>query len=380
LRGLWRVRHGEVEKGRVDLQLASTRYPEQAQMLTDALDPYRMRSYLQRSQQGVHITGMYKSMMLGAAWFSPELQTARLDFESGDVEHAKQLVREHFARRRAQGQWDLVRYDLRFCEDLLGEHYREIFPEHSYLDLILEHNTFGRDFSVYVDNRSDVSLHNAALVLCVRFTDMQDEDYDAIVVGATRGIVPAATRTRFDDVDLRHAWAAGEKGPGDIVPPVRAILVSDESVCWVDTLEFKDESLPRFSELRDAQTPQTTAVSLPQRWKQAIAALTGGAVHVERVKNLVTADDLKIELPREVALLGPMFELEVGAKSFAEGKAGSVRNRIEDHIVRLVFDGAGKALDAAPAELKLRARSSLGSVTVTFARNADGSYSVARVE
>jgi tetratricopeptide (TPR) repeat protein len=380
LRGLWKVRHGRAEEGRVDMQLASTRYPEQAQALADDLDPYRMRTYLQRSQQGVHITGMYRSMMLGAAWFSPELQTARLDFESGAVEHAKQLVREHFARRRAQGQWELIRFDLRFCEDLLGEHYREIFPERSYLDLIVERNHFGRDYSVYVDNRSDVSRHNATLVLCVRFTDMQPEDYDAVVAGSTRPIVPAATRTQFDDVDLRHAWGATEKGPSDIVPPVRAILIADESVCWVDTIEFKDETTPRFADLRDASSPAAANVSLPARWRQALEALKAGPVRVERIKNLVTSDDLRIELPREVALLGPLFELDIGSKTFAEGKGGGVHNRIEDNVVRLVFDGAGKALDAAPAELRLRARSSLGNVTVAFARGADGSYSVAKVE
>jgi len=380
LRGLWKVRHGRVEEGRVDMQLASTRYPEQAQALADDLDPYRMRSYLQRSQQGVQITGMYRSMMLGAAWFSPELQTARLDFETGDVEHAKQLVREHFARRRAQGQWDLIRFDLRFCEDLLGEHYRDLFPERSYLDLIVERNHFGKDYSIYVDNRSDVSRHNAALVLCVRFTDMQPEDYDAVVVGETRPIVPAATRTRFDDVDLRHAWGDVEKGPSDIVPPVRAILITDESVCWVDTIEFKDETTPRFSELRGAGGPETASVSLPARWHQAVEALKAGAVRVERVKNLVADDDLAIELPREVALLGPLFDLEIGSKSFDEGKGSAVRNRIEDNVVHLLFNGAGDLLDSQPAEFVLRARSSLGSVSVSFKRGEDGSYSVARVE
>jgi tetratricopeptide (TPR) repeat protein len=380
LRGVWKLRHGQVDDGRVDLKLAASRYPEQARALESRIDPYRMRSYLQRSQQGVAITGLYKAMMLGAAWFSPELQAARSAFDAGDLEQAEQLIRDHFARRRAQGQWDLILYDLRFCEDLLGEHYQELFPEHSYLDLHVERNKYvGKDYSVSVDNRSDKSLHNAALVLCVRFTDMQVDDYVTFAVGATRPIVPAVSSTAFDDIDVRLAWGAQEKGASDVVPPLRAILVADEAVFWVDSIAFKDETLAHFADLPDARTPGPAA-SLPARWSQAIEALKSGNVHVERVTNTFAKDDLSIELPREVALLGPMFRLEIGGASFEEGHGDAVRNRVEKQRVSLLFAGAGAALDAKPEQLRLIARSTLGRVVITFARGEDGSYGVAGVE
>lgn len=380
LRGMWRVRNGELEAGRVDLKLAASRYPEQARVLATQLDPYRMRSYLQRSQQGVAITGLYRAMMLGASWFSPELQSARLEFDAGQIEHATQLVREHFARRRAQGQWDLILFDLRFCEDLLGEHYGAIFPEHSYLDLHVSRNFFGKDYAVSVDNRSDKSLHNAALVLCVRFTDMQLDDYVTYSVGPTRPILPAVMRTPFDDLDVRLPWGASEKGPGDVVPPLRAILVADEAVFWVDAIEFKDETVKRFSDLPDARELGATNTTLPERWQRALDALKTGDVSVELVENTFTKNDLRIELPREVALLGPLFTLRIGERVFDEGQDGGVRNRLENDRVRLLFASAGAELADKPERLELTARSTLGRVEIVFARGDDGAYRVASVD
>lgn len=380
LRGMWRVRNGQLDQGQVDLKLAASRYPEQARVLVTQLDPYRMRSYLQRSQQGVAITGLYRAMMLGASWFSPELQSARLEFEAGRIEHATDLVRQHFARRRAQGQWDLILFDLRFCEDLLGEHYAAIFPEHSYLDLHVSRNFFGKDYSVSVDNRSDKSLHNAALVLCVRFTDMQLDDYVTYAVGPTRPILPAVMRTPFDDLDARLPWGTGEKGPDDVVPPLRAILVADEAVFWVDAIEFKDETVKRFADLPDAQTPGAASTTLPERWQRALDALKTGDVRVELVENTFTKNDLRIELPREVALLGPLFTLKIGERVFDEGRDGAVRNRLENDRVRLLFAGAGAELADKPATLALTARSTLGQVEIRFARGEDGAYRVASVE
>src|SRR5688572_3090000 len=148
MRGVWHARNGRIDEARGDLELAMTRYPEQAERLRDELDPYRSRKYLGKTRQGGRITGLYQSMMLGASWFSPELQTARLDLDTGDRERAFERIRDHFARRRAQGQWELVLYDIRFCEDLLGSDFRgEYFPERPYLDLRVERNTFGKDLT-----------------------------------------------------------------------------------------------------------------------------------------------------------------------------------------------------------------------------------------
>jgi hypothetical protein len=397
MRGVWKIRAGRAEEGRTDLELASTRYPQQAQVLSDRLDPYRMRSYLQRSMQGVKISGMYRAMMVGACWFSPELQIARHDFESGETQRAVQRVRDHFARRRAQGQWDLVLYDVEFCEDLLGEHYRAIFPESPYLDLEVRDRTLagvsipliGRltsDAVVVVANRSDVALHNAALVLCVRFTDMQPGDFVPIPVGSTQPLVPPAAETEFGAVDLRHVWDADarerarrEKGPDDVVPPIRAVLVTDEGVFRVDTVEYKLESVRRFAPL-DAPTEPDAALSLPALRQRAIEALRAGPVEVQRVVNRIEADDLKIALPRDVAVLGPMFELAIGARTITEGAEGDVRHEIEGGRVVLLFDGAGALLEPGVVELRLTARSTLGSVSALLARDEAGVWSVASVE
>jgi hypothetical protein len=42
--------------------------------------------YLRKSREGNSIRELYKGTMLGASWFSPDLQLARLDFEAGDFD------------------------------------------------------------------------------------------------------------------------------------------------------------------------------------------------------------------------------------------------------------------------------------------------------
>src|SRR6185503_19930075 len=125
---------------------------------------------------------------------------------------------------------------------------------------------FGKDFAVKVDNRSDLDLHNATLVLCVRFTDMHPEDHVSIVVGATQPVVPALSRTNFGDLDLEYDWCGTKKTSDDVVPPLRAVLVTDEAVCWIDSIEYKDEAIARFTGLNPA--PGTGERTLPARLQE----------------------------------------------------------------------------------------------------------------
>jgi tetratricopeptide (TPR) repeat protein len=377
LRGVWNAKTGRLAEARTDLELAMTRYPEQAERLRDILDPYRSREYLQRTRQGGRITGLYRSMMLGASWFSPELQTARLEMQQGDAKRALERVSDHFARRRAQGQWDLILYDLAFCEDLLGERYRDFFPEKSYLDLEIDRSTFGDGVSVVVSNRSDVTLHNAALVLAVRFTDMVVGEYAAFTVGATQPVVAALSRTEFGKLELVYEGLGARKTADDVVPPTRAVLVTDEAVFWIDTIEFKSERATRRTPLGAEPAP---APSLPERWKSVLAKLGADTIALKRIENLISADDLAIELPREVVWLAPLFRLEIGGEVFDESSGRGVRHRIEGGKVRLQFEKVGKALDGAPEELRLVARSVLGEIAIVLARNPAGNYVFSRIE
>ncbi len=374
LRGLWRWRRGDRSGGRSDLELAMTRYPVQAQALRDELDPYSKREYLRQTRQGGRVTGIYRTMMLGANHFSPELQLARLELESGETADALARVKDHFARRRAQGQWDLVLYDLEFCEDLLGERYRDYFPEKSYLDLVIETRAFRESVAVSIDNRSDRALRNAALVLAVRFTDMVEGEYEAFTAGETQAAVPPLAKTGFGDVELVYDGLGARKTYEDVIRPVRAVVIADEGVFWIDSIDYKGE-LAR----RDADTTRASG-DFTERVRELVSLLAPDSVALKRVENLLTSDDLEIELPRELVLLGPLFRLDVGGERFDEATGKGARSRLEGGKLRLRFDSVGKALDGAPQELRVVAESALGDFALVLERTESGNYAFARVE
>jgi len=111
LLGAWHSRQGNGEEARLNLQQAAAYYPRQSEQLTDLLDPYQRRSFLRKSREGNFILGLYRATMLGAGWFSPDLQLARTHFESGDFEQGRAKVMDHFSRRRNQERWDLILSD-----------------------------------------------------------------------------------------------------------------------------------------------------------------------------------------------------------------------------------------------------------------------------
>ncbi|NCG22436.1 MAG: hypothetical protein GWP91_25755, partial [Rhodobacterales bacterium] len=98
LMGVLHQRSGDSKEALLAFQQSAAYYPKQAEQLTDMLDPYRSRSFLNQSREGGFIVELYKSTMLGAGYFSPDLQMARMMFEQGDDEGAKAKVLDHFAR------------------------------------------------------------------------------------------------------------------------------------------------------------------------------------------------------------------------------------------------------------------------------------------
>jgi hypothetical protein len=377
LRGVWRARSGALELAREDLELASTRYPQQSERLREHFDPYRSRSYLRQTSAGRAITGMYEASMLGAGWFSPELQLARTYFAAGDREGAKRQMREHFHRRRSDGQWNLLLYDLDFCEGILREDFEQLFPQVSYLDLEISRPMFGDDVAVRIDNRSDVTLRNAALVLCMRFVDMHPDDYVTLAVQPTQPVLPARTATSYDSFDVEVPWGGATKTVDQLIEPVRAILLTDDAVIRVETIRYKNERIQRY-----AAEAGAAPVTLPARVEQALERVRSSPQSMKVRTSGVVSQDLRIELPRDFLQLGPLFRLEFDGKRFDEVEdAGSVRHVVEEERVALTFDGAGLQLALSkPDELRLVARSLSRTLTVVFARGPDGTYSFARIE
>ena len=60
---------------------AAIEYPRQAEELTDLLNAYRSRTYLNKSVEGMYLLNLYKSTMEGFGLFSPNFYKAVLYIE-----------------------------------------------------------------------------------------------------------------------------------------------------------------------------------------------------------------------------------------------------------------------------------------------------------
>ncbi len=338
--GVLESRLGNADAARLNLQQASAYYPKQADALTDMLDPYRMRSFLRKTREGSYVIELYKSTMLGAGYFSPDLQQARIAFDAGDFEQGRKKVLDHFSRRRTQEQWDFLLSDIDFAEGLLGENFRRIFPEDHYLDLVVKPGMIGSKLSVGVQNRSDRALHNATLVLALHLTDMHPDDYETVVAGQTVPAVLPHAVTDFGSVEIDLELWGKPKTVKDIVTH-RAILVSNDAVLWVDTDEYK---IAEAKEFRQAVTPQAQAeadaragVVAKGRSRYGLVdrllddARTGTSLNID--DKTLLKDGVTITLPKELAVLRPLFRLQYGDQLFTADE-----NLIVDDHIELRFD------------------------------------------
>lgn len=376
LRGTLAEARGDRAAAEEDFRHATLTYPTQAARLDDVLDPYRMRSSLRKSRAGAGVVESYSATMVGAGWFSPELHLARLAYGRGDRDAGKAAVIDHFERRRAQQQWDYILTDLAWAEDVLGDDFRSIFPEESWLDLRAEKTLFGvgTQLGLEVDNRSSRPLKNAALVLCVRFTDMLSGDYVTFSGERTVPEVAARKVTSFGTVDVDTEVFGNPRTEDDIVE-LRAILVTDDGVLWVDTDKYEAELLAEARLRRKADPAAAAAES--DRWSRLVDESGRGAT-VVREKGLVQ-DALQIELPARLVWLRPKFTLHYG-----EAVIEADTNVVEGDKIVLRFAGIGDLLSRGePArQADLVCESVFGTFILSFGPTADGgwTYTGARAE
>ena len=374
LEGVYEAKRGNVEEARLLLQQSATSYPRQAEALTELLDPYQVRSrYLRKSREGNAIRELYRATMLGASWFSPDLQLARLDFDAGDRAAGERKIMDHFARRRSQGQWDLILYDLVFCEDLLGDDYRRIFPEDIDLDLVIDKTFFGNKYALSVENKSERTLHNATLVLCLQFTDMHPDDYETFAA-ETAPEVPAGTTTDFGEVEIGMQLFGAEKTRSDVYS-ARAVLVANEAVVWVDTIDFKESrALDRARERREgAAAALDRAKGLAGDLVQAALDLADQDIGLEIVPKRLFADDVIVRLPKRIAVLRPAFRLHHGDEVYAP--AG---NEIVNGAIELRFDGVSE-FEPEAGPLALHVESGLATVVVHWRQTGPDAYAFERI-
>lgn len=368
LRGTLREARGDLQGAAEDFQHATLAYPTQAARLDDVLDPYRMRSSLRKSRAGAGIVASYSATMVGAGWFSPELHLARLAYARGDRDGGKAAVIDHFERRRAQQQWDYVLTDLEWAERVLGDDFRSIFPEEDWLDLHAAKSMFGvgQKLALSVDNRSHRVLKNAALVLCVRFTDMLTGDYVTFAGERTMPEVAPRTSTDFGAVDVDTEVFGRVRSEDDIVE-TRAILVTDDGVLWVDTEKYKAELLAA-AKARRREDP-AVAREETDRWEKVVDE-AGRAAKVRRDRGVVQ-DALVVELPAKLVWLRPRFTLRYGDTTI-EADTNVVDG---DHIL-LRFEGIAGLLsrDAPARQADLVCESVFGTFVLSFGPTPDGGW------
>lgn len=358
------VAYGEMgrhEESTLNFEQAAAYYPRQADHLTDMLNPYKVRSFLKKSKEGSLIVDHYQATMLGAGFFSPDLQLARQHFENGEIDEGQEKILDHFSRRKNQAQWNLLLSDVTFCEKNLSPHFERILVEESHLWLKTKPTVFGSKLDVAVENSSNKDLFNATLLLALRFTDMHRDDWEVFKVGETVPRVSANNTTDFGTMEIDHEVFGQSKGVDDIVTH-RAILVTDDAVVWVDTDEY------RLALARDTHSDGQQASASPDTAQGQWFDRMG--ISVEDFKSYMgTADidlnlgfgrdDIRIELPRELALLKPTFRLSIGESSATVAPSS---NTLTDKAIELDFESVAN-FDSkdAPNEAKIEVFSTVGN-------------------
>lgn len=368
LKGLLCQRQGDERGAMAYFDQAAMEYPRQAEQLTDMLDSYRARTYLNKTPEGQYLLRLYGSTMAGYGLFSPNLLKAKHYADRGEREKSQREIYNHFFRRGNQGAYDALLSDMQFCEDHLYGSFRQLLLEQSYVDVsvgpVQEWLFWRKDDAarVRVNNRSDVDLENVRVFLCIHYTDMYRDEYDVVKVPRTLGVVPQHSEADLGEVALDY----GGKTFGDIAH-VRAIVMTDDRICWVDDVDYKrthallrsrggrrtaDERLRQAKEdyLRNYSLEPEKLLRTLRDGVRIVAAdscAAGGPGWWNAVKGWFSRPDnrLRVELPRVVSMLDPVFSIRPigGTDALAP-----VENYLDGTAIRLTFDHVPESQEAIP--------------------------------
>ena len=371
LKGLLYREQGEAAKAVSYFDQASMEYPRQAAALTDLLDSYKARTYLNKSAEGKYLLRLYRSTMEGFGIFSPNLLKAHYYAEHDDVEKSKEEIFNHFYRRGNQGVYDCLLSDMQYCEENMYSSFRQILMEQSFLDVAVEPtmnwtlSDKDDEIKVTINNRSDIDLENVRIFLCLHYTDMYKDEYDVQKLPSVN-IIKHHDKTEIGVVKLNYE----DKKYNDITR-IRAIAMTDDKICWIDNVDYKymkAQETARNSSGKSRDSGKSTASakqqlledfnvdngklqSIIQEGMKVYGTVSDGNIwnDVKRdVKNLVTGKDkkLRIELPRILTLIDPVFSLYQ-----LNDKDKSVRpeeNYLSGSNIRLKFDYEPKQDETIP--------------------------------
>lgn len=368
LRGMISLKEGNESKAMSYFDQASVEYPRQAEALTDLLGSYKNRSYLNRSSEGKYLLKLYRSTMEGYGMFSPNLLKAKHYADGGNTDKAKEEIFNHFYRRGNQGVYDCLLSDMQYCEEHMYSTFKQILMEQSYIDVSVEPTAEwlvskkDDEVKVTINNRSDVDLENVRIFLCLHYTDMYKDEYD-VVKCPTINIIKHHDKTEIGTVKLNY-----EDKRYDDIAHVRAIAMTDDKICWIDDVNYKytrayeqskqagkqpsataEQLTPREQFLRDFKVD---ADDLAQAVKTGIKVYgnvkNGDKSLWESVSDIWSSKDnkLKIELPRILSLIDPVFSLKP-----LKDKDSAIlpeENFLNGNNIRLKFDYEPKDGDTIP--------------------------------
>ena len=332
LEGLLLQQLGNEEAAMSRFHQASVEYPRQAAQLTDMLDSYNRRNYLMRTPEGQYLRRLYASTMEGYGLFSPNLLKAKYYADQGKMEQSREEIYNHFFRRGNQGIYDELLSDMQFCEEHLYGAFKGLLLESSYVDVSIEPESewlfWDSDdvMRVKLNNRSDLDLENVRVFLCIHYTDMYKDEYDVIKVPHTANIIAKHTTADLDTVVLRYPGKTYKD-----ITRIRAIAMTDDRICWVDDVNYKQSHALSFLRggQRDASALQAQAREEYLRTyslepKKLQRTLREGVTILPPEED-PSADrswwdsflswfsspdnDLKVELPRVLAMTDPVFSL-----------------------------------------------------------------------
>lgn len=262
LKGVAYGKMGRSEKAYGLLDQAAIEYPRQAEALTDILNAYNNRTYLEMTAEGNYLLNYYRSTMGGYGIFSPNLQKAALLADEGRMEESREEIYKHFFRRSNQATHHCLLTDMQYCEQHLAASFKPIFMEASYMDIshassdrFLGMGAKKNKIDVNYTNRSDVRLENVRLFLCIHYTDMYSDDYEVLKIPQTKNIIEPFQTITFKDVSI-------EPHKVSEITRIRGIVITDDRVGWVDSPEMKIRRIvddaQRRAELKPNQALQRT--------------------------------------------------------------------------------------------------------------------------
>jgi len=294
---------------------ASVEYPRQSEQLLDMLNSYKQRSYLRKSAEGGYILELYKSTMEGFGFFSPNFQKAYIESQKGNLEASKEEILKHFFRRGNQQVFDYLISDMQHCENYLSDSFDLVFKEKSFLDLEATPKMWNsNELNIKINNKSDIKLSNVRVFLCLHFTDMYKDDYEVFKVDNTVSNIEPNSEADFGDIEIDFELYGKKKELDKDIVNARAIIVTDQIVSWVDAKDFKINGIKEAYDNYEKQEKQNSdnlkeyyeAVGLD--WDKTIKTVKTKSEFVVE-PSLIGKDKFRVKLPRDLAVLNPLFSI-----------------------------------------------------------------------